>query len=59
MRGDAGPWVHVIGCKSGRKPVFLYRLPWKVAVTFEVMRKVIGVFHDGEDTERLRARMMA
>lgn len=60
VRNDAGPWVHVLGCERGRKPVFLYRLPWKIAITFdELMRKLIAVFHDREDVEHMRARMTA
>lgn len=56
VRNDAGPWVHLLGCESGCKPVFLYQLPWKIAITFdELMRKLIGVFHDGEDVEHMRA----
>ena len=50
----------MLGCESGRKPVFLYRLPWKTAITCdELMRKLIGVFHDDEDVGHMRARMTA
>ena len=38
----------------------LVMLPWKIAITFdELMRKLIGVFHDREDVEHMRARMTA
>ena len=46
---DQGSLMHVIGCETGHRPVFLFRLPMKVLITMDgTMDKVYSVHHDAD-----------